>query len=201
MLVRERREVGWCAGCQALLGLVLLPSARFDLLLQLLYSREPLADFMVLGCIRVTFLWAKQTLVFLGCKESLQRLSGSELASAKRFELRGLALETKVSSGSKIQLTLFPVEVLDERSWQLKQVPPACVRCQSRSCHCCLPCSWALQLRDRLRLKSAHQVLRLNSDLFLNILFINGVGNSIKLLETSRVYRDLPIVTWLFKTA
>ena len=35
----------------------------------------------------------------------------------------------------------------------------------------------------------------------MNILFINGVGNSIKLLETSRVYRDLPIVTWLFKTA
>ena len=84
---------------------------------------------MVLACIHAAFLWAKQTLVLLGGKESLQRLSGSELASAKRLELRGLALETKVSSGSKIQLTLFPVEILDERSWQLKQVPSACVRC------------------------------------------------------------------------
>jgi hypothetical protein len=124
-LVRKRREVGSCASCLALLGFVLLPSARFVLLLQLLHSCEPLADCLVLGCIHVMFLWAKQSLVFLVCKESLQRLSGSELVSTKRFELRGLALKTKVSSSSKIQLTLFLVEILDERSWQLKQVPLA----------------------------------------------------------------------------
>lgn len=100
--MRERREVGSGAGCLALLGFVLLPSARFVPLLQLLHSCEPLADLLGLGCLHFVSLWAEQSLVFLVCKESLQRLSGSELASAKRFELRGLALETKVSSGSKI---------------------------------------------------------------------------------------------------